>query len=149
MKKIILPLLFITLFICGCTKIETPNQNLSEKPEVECLTNTDCPLGHECQCHIATPADCPQCEGGDIVCMCIDLNKDCGAIVGQVMANVDPNDPRKSRGCCPGLILKPPKKAYADDCHMGEGFGVLCLACGDGVCDSTYESNCNCPEDCE
>ena len=31
-----------------------------------------------------------------------------------------------------------------------EPFGTLvCLPCGDGVCDDAIEHHCNCPEDCE
>ena len=151
MKKIILPLLFITLFIGGCGKIETPNQNSPETPQTtECRIDADCPTGHRCNCQIIPPPDCPQCEGGDLFCMCVESGENC-ANLGQIGPNgsLGPNDPNQNVECCSGLILKSPKKAFTNDCHSGEGFGTVCIACGDGICDSNYESNCNCPEDCE
>ena len=113
MKKIILPLLFVVLFISACATIETQNQNSPEEPQITEDKN------------------------------CADL--------GQVGPNgsLGPNDPNQDVECCSGLILKSPKRAFTDECYSGEGFGTICIACGDGICDSTYESNCNCPEDCE
>lgn len=49
--------------------------------------------------------------------------------------------------CCKGLVdresLAVCGKAY------GGGYVYVCLKCGDGICDSKAESNCNCPEDCK
>ncbi|MBU0964666.1 hypothetical protein KKC06_06530, partial [Patescibacteria group bacterium] len=63
--------------------------------------------------------------------------------------SLGPTDPKKEVKCCEGLLLKDPLNAFRDDCEAGEGFGTVCIACGDSMCDSTYESTCNCPEDCE
>jgi len=47
--------------------------------------------------------------------------------------------------CCKGNIIiiskEACKKAYG-------GFAGLCAPCGNKTCDSQWEDNCNCPEDC-
>ncbi|MBU1103919.1 MAG: hypothetical protein KJ600_05165 [Nanoarchaeota archaeon] len=56
--------------------------------------------------------------------------------------------------CCEGLIHRTQKGQYDEDCvnlfekYGGGGYVGICLACGDGVCDSEFESVCNCEEDC-
>ncbi|MFC2154193.1 hypothetical protein ACFLRC_01770 [Candidatus Altiarchaeota archaeon] len=55
----------------------------------------------------------------------------------------------KDKICCEGLVLRGTINSYKADCGMLDGGGNLCIACGDGTCDSTYENYCNCPEDCE
>lgn|GEM_PF-4099095 len=59
--------------------------------------------------------------------------------------------------CCRGLKqvsdLEPdaglPRADGGDRCGFsGAVDALICLACGDGVCDHTVEQFCNCPEDC-
>lgn len=49
--------------------------------------------------------------------------------------------------CCPGLTDRESLKV----CGQGHGGGYahICIKCGDGKCDSRYESKCNCPGDCQ
>lgn len=51
------------------------------------------------------------------------------------------------RKCCKGLV----DKVSVDVCGKGIAGGYIyaCVNCGDGKCDSNYESKCNCPEDCK
>ena len=63
--------------------------------------------------------------------------------------SIGPADPNKDKVCCEGLELKPHRMAYDNNCEVGEGFGKVCIACGDGFCDSNHESECNCAEDCD
>jgi hypothetical protein len=58
---------------------------------------------------------------------------------------------KKGTRCCGGLKERAQKWAYDENCKihpMGGNYGI-CLACGNGVCDTKYESKCNCPEDCK
>lgn len=52
--------------------------------------------------------------------------------------------------CCEGLVHRIQKDLYDAECNETPygGYGGICLACGDGRCDSQFESKCNCPEDC-
>jgi hypothetical protein len=57
--------------------------------------------------------------------------------------------------CCEGSVLRSQKDVYDENCvnlciEAGGcgGYPIICLSCGDGVCDQTVESECNCPEDC-
>jgi beta propeller repeat protein len=45
--------------------------------------------------------------------------------------------------CCAGLTLIPPK-----DSQLVGSMGICTAKCGNGVCDSTTETNYNCPADC-
>ncbi len=52
-------------------------------------------------------------------------------------------DPKNQ--CCKGLTTTSTKEA----CGQGHGgYSGVCLNCGDGKCDRSLESNCNCPKDC-
>jgi hypothetical protein len=55
--------------------------------------------------------------------------------------------------CCEGLKSRIQKDLYDEACTIlsqgGSAYLGLCLSCGDSVCDSEYESKCNCPEDCK
>lgn len=47
-----------------------------------------------------------------------------------------------------GLKYKPQSKfANSKGCVAGEGYGSVCVNCGDSIC-GKYENKCNCPEDC-
>ncbi|MBL7169426.1 MAG: hypothetical protein ISS48_00210 [Candidatus Aenigmarchaeota archaeon] len=56
--------------------------------------------------------------------------------------------------CCQGLTHSLQKDLFDENCtnlfekHAYGGYAGICLACGDGICDSKHESKCNCPEDC-
>ena len=57
--------------------------------------------------------------------------------------------------CCSGLTPTYPLQDFDNACtntYLEEGVtgptNYLCLACGDGTCDTKYENKCNCPEDC-
>ncbi len=57
--------------------------------------------------------------------------------------------------CCAETSHLQQKEYYDDECtnifeeYGYGGYAGICLACGDGICDSNYESKCNCPDDCE
>ncbi len=63
---------------------------------------------------------------------------------GSVPPTVGPgySDPKF---CCSGNIIIISKEACGEPYG---GFAGLCSPCGNGKCDSQWESNCNCPEDC-
>ncbi len=48
--------------------------------------------------------------------------------------------------CCQGLV----DRELLSVCGKGltGGYQYICLKCGDGKCDKSLESKCNCPEDC-
>jgi hypothetical protein len=54
--------------------------------------------------------------------------------------------------CCPGLVKRCGQAQADGSCDPAAGgynSFPWCLPCGDGVCDSTYENPCSCPEDCK
>ncbi len=55
--------------------------------------------------------------------------------------------------CCDGLKAIGPKTPQTEAdrglCSKVSGSLGICRPCGDGICDSNYEDNCNCPEDCK
>jgi hypothetical protein len=57
---------------------------------------------------------------------------------------IDPN----AIPCCGNLE----ERNSISYCGMGIAGGkaeMVCIACGDGKCEKTYENHCNCPEDCK
>lgn len=60
----------------------------------------------------------------------------------------------ETKDCCPGLVniadKQPLTNINSDVCGYSEGIAYnLCSPCGNGKCDSLYEDQCNCPEDCK
>lgn len=53
--------------------------------------------------------------------------------------------------CCEGLVSKNPSRYLETEglCDMIAGSFGVCIACGNGECDNTYENKCNCAEDCD
>ena len=58
--------------------------------------------------------------------------------------------------CCAGLTPTYPLQDFDKSCvntYLERGpsgpTNYLCLACGDGICDSKYENKCNCSGDCK
>lgn len=49
--------------------------------------------------------------------------------------------------CCQGL--KDRESLAVCGTPYGGGYVYACLQCGDKICDSKFESHCNCPEDCK
>jgi hypothetical protein len=94
------------------------------------------------------------CEEGENPCIC---PSDCGDTVcaghGEIPWPTAEGYLTYSR-CCEGSIVRYQKECFDEDCvnlyevHGGGGYAGICLSCGDGVCDETVESKCNCPEDC-
>lgn len=72
---------------------------------------------------------------------------DCGACIGEG-EHVFPWDPN-SPGCCAGLVALEIAEldAATGQCVYMDG-ALICLACGDGICQGPDENFCNCPEDC-
>ncbi len=72
---------------------------------------------------------------------------------GEVPLYTYPGDDM-SLQCAEGTVERVQKKYYDEDCtNLAIEYGLggypgICIACGDGTCDSEYESVCNCPEDC-
>jgi len=52
--------------------------------------------------------------------------------------------------CCPGLrAVSSTDYTRPEHCDVQVPFSILiCLKCGDGVCDGEFENDCNCREDC-
>ena len=98
--------------------------------------------GFVCQTFFGSFPVCSDCGDGycddwESVCNC---EEDCGVCTGEGEAIPSVVDPG---ACCLGLELILPKSPF--------WFGIkgYCTAdCGDGFCDSTIESDYNCPEDC-
>jgi|GEM_PF-2298515 len=103
----------------------------------------------------------------DGACPLDDINK-CVTLGGAgPNPSLGPNDPNKDKVCCAGLVAKTPITAAIEQiissdastvspilnpnnkCIYTVGAGTVCIACGDGKCDSKYENKCNCPEDCK
>lgn len=98
-------------------------------------TNT-CVLKNGAKC---CPMDCD--ESGLVECSEI-VNVECKEL-GET--------PMVITGCCDGLIVEMKKQYYTQECGFNAptgGYTGVCIACGDGICDSKYESKCNCPIDC-
>lgn len=60
---------------------------------------------------------------------------------------------RYEQTCCGDLVEIIEKRGFQSDCRKapcmdGSGYHKICSNCGDGICDSRYESKCNCPTDC-
>ena len=69
--------------------------------------------------------------------------------LGEISQDLDQGISNSS-SCCAGLKQILRSSAFDANCvgAWGGSNPYLCLACGDGVCDSKYESKCNCPADC-
>lgn len=52
-------------------------------------------------------------------------------------------------GCCEGLIPKTASEVNEATGECIDYWHLVCLKCGDGVCNNKYENYCNCPEDCK
>jgi hypothetical protein len=53
--------------------------------------------------------------------------------------------------CCAGLMKRCGEPLSDGSCDQDAGgyMGIpMCLACGDGNCETAFENRCNCPEDC-
>lgn len=55
--------------------------------------------------------------------------------------------------CCPGFIFIEnsahcERRIHNQDSSGGAMPAQVCSACGNGHCDPTYETHCNCPKDC-
>jgi hypothetical protein len=50
--------------------------------------------------------------------------------------------------CCAGLTGGAGKDDFGENCEAIVGGWEVCLNCGDGICDETFEDKCDCPEDC-
>lgn len=67
---------------------------------------------------------------------------------GKTNPNIDKKD------CCSGLKNIADKQPTANNNQnicgqvLGKSYD-LCSPCGNGICDSQYEDQCNCPEDCK
>ncbi|MEO9236321.1 MAG: hypothetical protein ABI421_23470 [Polyangiaceae bacterium] len=61
-----------------------------------------------------------------------------------------PGVPSADNACCAGLQSADIKEDFDSTCASrgAGGYAGVCLACGDGVCDSRFETKCNCPADC-
>lgn len=75
---------------------------------------------------------------------------------GEKSTNLDmTNGKSKPDGklCCAGLKEIWPKtddsKLKKGICLMAAGNSLICVSCGDNICNPRYEDNCNCPEDCK
>jgi len=59
----------------------------------------------------------------------------------------------KGKQCCSGLreiMVKAPEASVKRGvCPGFQGTPDICSQCGNGICNSTYEDICNCPEDCK
>jgi len=64
--------------------------------------------------------------------------------------NPAPGGPPGSQGflnsCCVGLEHVEDKNACG---RAYGGYAGVCIACGDGKCDTQYENACNCAKDCK
>jgi len=118
---------------CNC-----PEDCGGEPPQDPCtLSGGACfPGGFACPAgSLAEPIECPddqQC------CMPTQLCAKEGEKVP-----VSPEAPP----CCAGLELMSPAYPSGGACAQPVGV-MICGKCGDGQCQSGWENNCNCPEDC-
>ena len=109
-------------------------------------------LGHQLICIKCRDGICGNGENG---CNC---PQDCKnfkcKVPGEIPNYTAPGDDMSTQ-CCKGLKHRIQKNQFDENCvnlfekYGGGGYVGICLACGDGVCDSKYESKCNCPEDCK
>ena len=101
-------------------------------------------------CHSGYDSDCPlqmRCEGQ--VC----VNVGC-ADEGEVVPAIGSShiSEHTTTECCRGLKGILHKDLTDNDCNLkmwGGGTAVCTKKCGNGICDTTHESKCNCPEDCK
>lgn len=119
----------------------------------EMLKDGDCKsiqgtLGHQLICVKCRDGICGKGENG---CNCPQDCKDfkCKAH-GEIPLYTAFGDDMSIQ-CCEGLKHRTQKDYFDEDCKEEPvaGYTGICLACGDGKCDSRYESRCNCPEDCK
>lgn len=105
-------------------------------------------LGHQGICIKCRDGVCGKGENG---CNC---PQDCKNFKckghGEIPHFIVPGDDMGIQ-CCEGLMHRQQKEVYSDNCKVEfyAWYASICLNCGDGVCDSKYESRCNCPEDCK
>ncbi|MEA3343531.1 MAG: hypothetical protein U9Q92_05160 [archaeon] len=52
-------------------------------------------------------------------------------------------------GCCEGLTAKTASEVNEATGECIDYWHLVCLKCGDGVCDDKYENYCNCQQDCK
>ncbi len=64
---------------------------------------------------------------------------------GEVAAS---NPSTTIRECCEGLTEVASKNSFDRKCNLLEGGASICTDCGNNNCED-WESECNCPEDCE
>lgn len=121
------------------------NYEVLREGDCESLQGT---LGHQLICVKCRDGICGKGENG---CNCPQDCKDfkCKAH-GEIPRYTAPGDDMSIQ-CCEGLKHRTQKEYFDEDCktEFVGGYIGICLACGDGICDSTYESECNCPEDCK
>ena len=80
------------------------------------------------------------------------------SILNQTVKDLNEPGPPKAdeNSCCSGLTATFPLQNFDSNCtntYLERGpsgpANYLCLACGDGACDSRYENKCNCSADCK
>ena len=124
----------------GCTEVSDVNVEGSTVQQVICVNcgNGICEEGESsCIC----PSDC-----GDLACA------DYGVVPWET---AEGDFTSTSIRCCEGLECTTKRACYnkkcINTCQKGGSAGGLlcvCMSCGDGICDKTLESKCNCPKDC-
>lgn len=137
----------------GCKPGKVTECKADCKPE--CMTAQDC---RELACPNENGFVHEQCIDGSCVLqgnlrkMCV---TECVNLGGAgPNPSLGPMDPNGNKTCCNNLTALIPKDSCSVclssemPCPTIVGAGTMCIACGDGICDSKYENSCNCPSDC-
>ncbi|MDO8428840.1 MAG: hypothetical protein Q7S92_06545 [Candidatus Diapherotrites archaeon] len=104
------------------------------------------PIGESCnfdyECFRKTDKDCPSCNSGDYIYSCKNAvcvqesqQNECEAQGLKRITSKEDADSSNDGSCFETLAQRP--------------IFTVCAACGNNVCETELESNCNCPEDCE
>jgi len=87
-------------------------------------------------------------KGCRIGWLCLPLPAECRDH-GEIPIYLGPGKDMSAQ-CCPGLEHVAQREYFDESCDELAmlGYYGICIACGDGTCDTKVESECNCPEDC-
>ncbi|HUW22282.1 MAG TPA: hypothetical protein VMW41_06490 [Candidatus Bathyarchaeia archaeon] len=122
----------------SCQSISKPLFDNQDQPQAG---------GHQLVCINCGDGICSKGENG---CIC---PKDCRDLKckehGEVPTTTDSGDNLDIQ-CCQGLKHVTQKDFFDKNCQLKptDDYIGICLACGNGTCDTQFESHCNCPEDC-
>ncbi len=166
MKNILLVSMLVSLLLAPLS-IRAQGSKIGNETGGICNIDNDCVVGCKevggspsCLKKAEAQTKCALAAPGGLRCGCLEDVKKCGYLF--------PSEPQV-KSCAKqgeGLIPKkggpPGSVGFENTCCAGlkhvenrlacgrayGGYAGLCVACGDGKCDSAYESSCNCPNDC-